>query len=93
MKRLCSHREYDGGRLDAEDTVDILRANSERRRDTSSVERGVLWKKVGGRLRGLNFRRKALFAYPDASLLAAERPQERHQDEEREEGRLEDQQI
>ena len=37
--------------------------------------------------------KKALFAYPDALLLAAERPQERHQDEEREEGRLKDQQI
>ena len=63
------------------------------RRDTSSVERGVLWKKMGGRLREMYFRKKALFAYPDALLFAAECPQERHQDEEREEGRLEDQQI
>ena len=39
------------------------------------------------------FRKKALFTYPDALLFAAECPQERHQDEEREEGRLEDQQI
>ena len=58
------------------------------RREGSALENGM-----GGCVIELKIFTSGRFPYPDASLLAAERPQERHQDEEREEGRLEDQQV
>ena len=63
-------------------------------RDQLRGKGSALEKETGSCVNQLEgFSSNTKYPYPDASLLATERPQERHQDEKREEGRLEDQQI